>query len=327
MICILSYCNTTKKKTQLFDLIQSIKENYPGQKILVYSHFQNIEPEYYSGADYYIFDHTNPKSPKKFCDWLIIPHQGKKFYRWGSDWGFAVLQMMKRASLFIKSISEEGCLFLNYDSDPTKLRENEMLKLSGNLDNNQIGIFAPWGKSQSQFNMTCFYLDLPKIETSFFKEITLDWYNSFSGSIIPEGIFKLLVDKKYPGGYIMSFAIASTFSEVSRQLPIDSPLNKFFGNLLLTRNNGGSDRRKCLAAWNTTKKINQMEVAISAEKFLLQNEVGGENGNLSFFSHLPEEYPVDSISVLAIDGEKINPPHLIEGLDDNYWDSNYHETV
>lgn len=327
MVCILSYCNTTRKKKQLSSLVQSVKINHPDQKILVYSHYGNVEPEFYSGADYYIFDHSNPKSPKSFCDWILVHHQGKKFYRWGSDWGFAVLQMTKRASLFMKSIGDEGCFFLNYDADPSALSENRILEESKNLSLDQIGVFSHWGKATAQFNLTCFYLDLPKIQEDFFREITAERYNSFSTSIIPEEIFRIIIDEDFKDRYVISKAVPSTFSESSRHLPPESSLNRFFGTLLPTRNNLADDKRKCLGAWNCTERIESMTVIIEGTMYLLFNEIAGDNGNVSFFSHLPDLVLVESITVLKINSETIEPSYSIEGLDDLYWQSNYHEFI
>ena len=61
MITILSYCDTQQKKDQLLNLITGLKSKFPEKEILVYSHYQNLEPMYYKGANYYIFDFTNLK--------------------------------------------------------------------------------------------------------------------------------------------------------------------------------------------------------------------------------------------------------------------------
>jgi light-regulated signal transduction histidine kinase (bacteriophytochrome) len=85
MITILSYCDTKEKKNQLLNLITGLKIKFPEKKILVYSHYQNLEPIYYKGTDYYIFDITNPISTKSFSDWIYVYHQYKKFYRSGDE--------------------------------------------------------------------------------------------------------------------------------------------------------------------------------------------------------------------------------------------------
>ena len=66
MITILSYCDTQQKKDQLLNLITGLKTKFPKKEILVYSHYQNLEPKYYKEANYYIFDFTNPISSKSF---------------------------------------------------------------------------------------------------------------------------------------------------------------------------------------------------------------------------------------------------------------------
>jgi len=325
MIVILSYCDTKDKKERLSSLIGSLKKKYEDQKILVYSHYQKIEPEYYTQADYYIFDHTNPISGKGFADWIWVTHQGKKFYRWGGDWGFAVLQMIKRSSLFLKSTTPEGCLFLNYDSDPSGLGNFTLLEKAKDLKDSQIGVFCPWGEGTS-LSLTCFYLDLPKIGIEFFERITIERYMSFPESLIPEEIFKLLVEEVFPDGYeISEGGLMSCVSGMDRGISSESPLAKFFGNILPTRNNLSDDKRKCLAAWDCTERIDRIGIEIEGKGYSIYNEVEGENGNLSFFSHLPNLTQIESIKVNSVNDEVINPPYLIEDLDSDYWDRNYHE--
>jgi hypothetical protein len=327
MIVILSYCDTKDKKERLSSLINALKKKYSDQKILVYSHYQKIEPEYYTQADYYIFDHTNPVSKKGFADWIWVTHQGKKFYRWGEDWGFAVLQMIKRSSLYVKSMSSEGCLFLNYDSDPCGLESFNFLEESKNLKDYQIGIFCPWAGG-SPLSLTCFYLDLPKIETEFFQKITMEKYMSFSGSLIPEDVFRSLMEEEFSGRYVVSnMGIPSQVSSADRELPTESTLTKFFSTLLPSRNNFTDDKRKCLAAWNCTERVDRMGIEIEGTQYSIYNEVEGENGNLSFFSHLPELSQIESIKVTSINNEEIDPPYLIENLDPGYWNRNYHAQV
>ena len=325
MIVILSYCDTKDKKERLSSLIDSLKKKYTDQKILVYSHYQKIEPEYYTQSDYYIFDHTNPVSKKGFADWIGPIHQRKIFYRWGEDWGLAVLQMIKRSSLFIKTMSFEGCLFLNYDSDPFGLETFAFLEKSRELKDYQIGIFCPWGGGTS-LSLTCFYLDLPKIDSRFFEKITLEKYMSFPGSLTPEEIFKSLIEEEFSDRYVLSDrGLLPQVSGASRELPSGSPLTKFFGTLLPSRNNLPDDKRKCLAAWDCTERIDRMEIEIGGGRYSIYNEIEGENGNLSFFSHLPDLPLIESIEVTSINDEKINPHYLIENLDPGYWNRNYHE--
>jgi hypothetical protein len=325
MIVILSYCDTKDKKEKLSSLIISLKKKYADQKILVYSHYQKIEPGYYTQADYYIFDHTNPVSKKMFADWILPFHQKKKFYRHGEDWGFAVLQMIKRSSLFLKTISFGGCLFLNYDSDPAGLENFTLLEKSKDLEDYQIGIFCPWGGKNS-LSLTCFYLDLQKIDTKFFEKITMEKYMSFPAHLVPEDIFKSLIDEEFYNRYVISDkGLRSLVSGASRELPAGSILTKFFGTLFPSRNNLPDDKRKCLAAWNCTERINRMEIEIGGGRYSIYNEVEGENRDLSFFSHLPDLPLIESIKVTSINDEEINPHYLIENLDPGYWDRNYHE--
>lgn len=327
MICILSYCNTTRKKKQLSSLLQSLKINLPEQKIIVYSHYKNVEPQYYDQSDYYIYDYSNPKSTKSFCDWIVVNHQKRKFYRWGSDWGFAVFQMIRRSSMFIKAISDEGCLFLNYDVDPTKLDNIDILQKASCLKSDQIGVFSLWGGSIYRFNMACFYLDLPKIENAFFEKINHVRYNAYNSVLIPEDIFKIIIDDFYVGKYSTAGGIPLTFSESSRHLVPGSLLNKFFSTLLPSRNNLANDKRKCLAAWNCTEIIETIAIKINGKEFILQNQIQGENRFRSFFSPLPDINPIDKIEIIAVNQEQILPSEILEGLDEDYWSNNYHEDI
>jgi hypothetical protein len=324
MITILSYCDTTDKKERLSFLISELKKRYNDQKILVYSHYRNLEPKYYSLADYYIFDHTNPTVNKILGDWVAIESQKKKFYRWGEDWGFAVLQMIKRSSFFIKSISSEGCLFLNYDSDPYGFESLNFFEMAERLEDSQIGIFCPWGP-ETQISLTCFYLDLPKIKNSFFEKITADAYVGFPCTLTPEGIFKLLVDEEFSGRYLMSEGISPQVSSVDRGVPFGCQLHNYFNTILPTRNNLPGDERKCLAAWNCKERINLMGIEIEGNNYTIHNEISGENGDISFFAHLPDVSKVEEIKIVLVNGIEIDPPYLIENLDPGYWSRNYHE--
>jgi hypothetical protein len=328
MISILSYCDTEDKKERLSFLIRELKRKYADKKILVYSHYRDLESKYYSLADYYIFDHSNPVSRKKYADWIWVTHQGKKFYRLGEDWGFAVLQMIKRSSLFIKSISSEGCLFLNYDSDPSEIESFKFIEMGEELDNSHIGIFCPWGSGISAFSLTCFYLDLPKIPVVFFEKISMQEYMSFPPSLVPEEIFKSMVEKEFIGKYLISDqGLTPQVSGADREIPSSCQLFKFFGTLLPTRNNFTEDKRKCLAAWNCTEKIDQIGIEIEGVPYFIYNEIEGENSTISFFSHLPDVHRIEKIKVTSVNNEEINPPYLIDDLDQSYWDRNYHETV
>lgn len=327
MVCILSYCDTKEKKTQLSDLIGKLKLMYSNQKILVYSHYQNIEPEYYTKADYYIFDYSNPESTRHIIDWLIVRPHHKKFHRIGSDWGLAVLQMIKRSSLFIKSISNEGCFFLNYDINHNLIQNYDYIKKSKELSSEQIGIFSHWGTSTISFSLTGFYLDLPKISSSFFENITSQKYHGYPIQLIPEDIFKKIVDEQFENRYIMSEKIPTTISGSSRSLPKDHPLREFFSTICPTRNNFPNDLRKCITLWDCKNFIEDIEIQFNNKSYIITNEISGEDKNTAFFAHLPKDFKSNNILLTKINSVEIETPYLMDGLDDIYWKKNYHDEV
>jgi hypothetical protein len=327
MICILSYCDTKHKKVQLSNLLVSLKEMYPTQKILVYSHYKNLEPNYYSDADYYIFDYTNPQSSRHIVDWLIVRPHNKKFYRIETDWGLAVLQMIKRSSLFIKSISDEGCLFLNYDIDHNLIKNNDYILKVKNIDKDHVGLFSHWGNSKTSLSLTCFYLDLPKIDTDFFNKITEQRYNSYPTQLISEDIFKRIVDETYENKYSITERIPTTISGASRSLPTDEPLRKFFGTIYPSRNDYPNDVRKCLVAWDCKIFVDKIEVQIDNKNYIIINEMTDESKNTSFFAHLPKEFNSQKFTIISVNNEKLDQPYLFDKLDEIYWKKNYHEQV
>ena len=44
----------------------------------------------------------------------------------------------------------------------------------------------------------------------------------------------------------------------------------------------------------------------------------------SFFSHLPEDVNIEEITLLSVNSKEIEP-YSIDGLNDIYWKSNFHE--
>jgi len=328
MIVILSHCNTTQKKERLKALIGSIKKKFPEDKILVYSHYEDVEPEYYSGSDFYIYDKNNLKSGKRFGDWIIVRPQRKKFYRWGDDWGYAVLEMIKRSSLFISSLGYEECLFLNYDIAPDSIENLNIFDQARNLENGEIGIFAPWGNTPESLNLTCFYLKLSKIDSDFFKRITLERYKAYDSNLIPEQVFYSIINESFGKKYkIGSFKTRAEHSDTSRALPEESYLKKYFGTLLPSRNPEGSENSFGLAAWTTCFEIDKIVVEIGNKEHVLKNKLIGEERKTSFFADLPNGIDIKKIWVKQVGSEALSKPYLIDGLDQEYWKNNHHEEI
>jgi hypothetical protein len=326
MITILSYCDTNEKKNQLLNLITGLKSKFPEKKILVYSHYQNLEPTYYKGADYYIFDITNPISTKFFTDWIYIYHQSKKFYRSGIDYGYAVIQMIKRSSLFLLSIGVKENLIINYDCSVDDIDSITSME----VDDDKIGSFSFWGPGNEDnpnppINLTFMYLKISDMGKEFFESVTYEKYMSYDTSIIPEAIFGRIINESFRDRWSLNKnKMRATISIADREIPDDHPLRNYFSTILPTRNNFPGNNHKCLAMWTCTEKINNIVVNINNTNYTLYNEVEGEYSNKSFFSHLPGGVDIEEITLLSINSNEIEP-YSMSGLNEIYWKSNYHE--
>lgn len=318
MIVILSYCDTPVKKKQLSDLINEIKFQHPQEEILVYSHYANLEPEYYKGCNYYIFDYTNPISEKSFADWVHVSHQSKIFYRWGLDYGFAVLQMIKRTCIYLSNIGHNKVSIINYDLSVDEVKKIQFPELS----DEQVGAFANWGNNPHAINLTYMFLDLSKFDVNIFKSITYEKYKSYSSDLLPEAIFYHIISEFFQTNWKSIGGLKLCLSSASRMLPENHYLTKYFHTILPTRWNLPENKRKCIGMWDCINKIHNVEVSINGINFILKNEVEGENSNSSFFSHLPTDN-CQEITLISINDEKIQP-YVISDLDENYWKRNYH---
>jgi hypothetical protein len=326
MITILSYCDTQQKKDQLLNLITGLKSKFPEKEILVYSHYQNLEPMYYKGANYYIFDFTNPISTRGLSDWVYVYHQSKKFYRGGLDFGFAVIQMIKRSCLFLLSIDVKETTILNYDCSVDDLDNINLIK----VDDGNIGAFSFWGTnientSNPPINLTFMHLKISDMGREFFESLTYEKYMSCDSKLIPESIFGTILNESFKDRWsIIRDKIKPTISGADRNLPIDHYLRSYFTTILPTRNNFSDNKHKCLAIWTTKNKINQIIIKIDNEKYTLYNEIEGDYSNMSFFSHLPVDITIEEITLLTINSEEIEP-YTMSGLNEIYWESNRHD--
>jgi hypothetical protein len=324
MITILSYCDTKEKKNQLLNLITGLKIKFPEKKILVYSHYQNLEPIYYKGTDYYIFDITNPISTKSFSDWIYVYHQYKKFYRSGTDYGFAVMQMIKRSSLFLLSMGVKENLIINYDCSVDDIENISSIQ----VEDNKIGSFSFWGPADNTnpaINLTFMYLKISDMGREFFESITYEKYMSYDTSIIPESIFGRIINESFRDRWTLNKkGMRSTVSIADREISNDHQLRNYFSTILPTRNNFTGNNHKCLAMWTCIEKINTIEISINEITYKLYNEIEGEYSEKSFFTHLPGGINIEEITLLSINNKEIEP-YSIGGLNDIYWRSNYHE--
>jgi hypothetical protein len=326
MFTVLSYCNTQEKKDQLLNLVTNLKIKFPEREILVYSHYQNLEPEYYKGANYYIFDFSNPIVDKLLYDWIYIYHQSKKFYRGGFDHGFAVIQMIKRSCLYLLNIGVNETTILNYDCSVEDLDNINMIE----KHEDKIGSFSFWSPSGGDslnpaISLTFMHLKISKMGREFFEDLTQEKYMSWGAKLIPEEIFVRILNENFKDRWSpITNKISSIISGASRELPTDHYLRNYFGTILPTRNNLDGNKDKCLAIWDCRSKIEKIDVYIDGNRYTLRNEVDGDYSNPSFFSHLPKGIKIERIELLSIDTEVIDP-YIIDGLDEDYWRLNYHE--
>jgi hypothetical protein len=319
-VTILSYCDTEVKKNQLRDLLVSIKSNFPTCKTLVYSHYQNLEPEYYSLSDYYIFDKSNPKSSKILTDWIYIQPQNKTFYRSGADWGYAVLQMIKRSIIYLKGIEVDESLFLNYDCDPNDVSLIDISNLKNLMNDNQIGIFSKWDKSS--LSLINFYLKINKLDDKFINMINEDYYRLNSSNIIPEQVWMNIILSTFGDRFLIhEFEIESKISVAGRTLPLESSLREYFDTILPTTDKLTGD--KCLAIWNLLLKVDKIKLIINNVEDTYHNMISEEYRSHSFFCELPKS-DISSITITGINDFEINP-YKIDGLDDIYWNNNKHK--
>lgn len=320
---ILSYCDTEFKKTQLRDLISTLKQKYPDDEVLVYSHYANVEPVYYQMADYFIFDKSNPKSPKRFTDWVYIVNQNKTFNRTSVDWGFAVLQMIKRTLIFLKSIGVEETMFLNYDSSIPDIKNWNLDTQISALQDYHIGMFNYWG-DENGFSLTQFFIRPQKLYQQFLDLINYDYYISQPHTLTPEQVWKnIVVSTIGENLLVVDFKVSLMISLVSRALPDNSSLRKYFDTVLPTRDS--QTNKKCLAIWNATCNLESVEISINdGESQIFYNEIDVENRHHSFFCHL-EVDDIHKIKLLSVNDEPTEE-FIIENLNDDYWLNNNHTT-
>ncbi len=320
-ITILSYCDTEIKKNQLRELLFSIKQKFPDYKTLVYSHYVNVEPEYYSLSDYYIFDKSNPKSPKSFVDWVYVGPQQKKFHRVGGDWGFAVLQMIKRSIIYLKGIGVAESFFLNYDCHPDDIHKIDNRLIKNLITEQHFGIFSNWGTDTDSFSLIDFYLKIDRVSTNLLNSINEDYYNSIPSNIIPENFWKSIVLESMGSSFVVyDFNIRSKISLATRALPLESNLRKYFDTILPTTDL--LTREKCIAIWNNVVTIYKITLQINGLTETYYNSIPSVLSNHSFFCKLNQS-DISSIIVVGINDDNIEP-YTLDGLSDEYWSNNYH---
>lgn len=314
-ITILSYCDTIEKKLLLKSMITRLKYLYPESAVLVYSHYPKVEPEYYEQADYYIYDHTNPISPRVFYDWIYIPQIGVKFYRGGNDFGFAVIQMIKRSALFLDSIGIESSLYLNYDMDIDVSDTIKLIDISESLIDH-LGIFTKWG--DDQFSLCYFWLDIKRIGRSFFESLDMDKYLSYDTSFIAEKIFHEIMTEGLGSRCLrLDVPLHGKISGATREVEDGADIKRYFSTMVATRST--YDKSNHLAIWDSKVEIESLLVDIDG----LQTEIINELENKWFFMCKLPVNEISEISILKVNSNLIEPYTMC--LDQKYWKRNIHE--
>jgi hypothetical protein len=148
---------------------------------------------------------------------------------------------------------------------------------------------------------------------------------SYDPTLTPENIFWRILNERFKGRWsLITHKISSIISGTRRELPDGHYLRNYFNTILPTRNDFGGNKDKCLAIWTCKSKIDQIEIIVNGDKYVMHNEIEGDYSEMSFFSHLPKGIEIGKIILLSINSEKIEP-YIIEDLDGNYWEYNYHE--
>ena len=321
MFLILSHCNTEKKKQILKGLIEEAKRKFPDRGILVYSNYQNLEPVYYPGADYCIIDKENPELDIYGYVWRYLPELNKTIIKKGIDRGYAVLNMIKKGAGFLKSIGVDEVTVINYDFSPDDVTEDN-LTLPKGLLGDHVAIFNEWTKPDS-VSLILFHLNLKKIGWDFFESITEGKYRSYN-AIPAEDIFYQMFEEKFSGQFGFSRRkLIPLVDSWNNSLIEGHFLTRYFDSIALTTEENSDRSKKYISLYITLSRINDIEIKIGDEKFVLNNKIEGGNSDRAFFSELPN-VKIESLEILAINGIKI-PVHIMEGLDESFWINNYHK--
>lgn len=316
-ITILSYCDTEEKKEALRSIIAKAKELYPDRILLVYSHYSGVECEYYSQADYYIYDCTNPPSTRTLYAWNYIPQIGKKFYRAGEDFGMAVIQMIKRSCLFLDSIGVESSLFLNYDIDIDSKSSIKMLDVSDYIKD-YLGLFTEWGESQN-FSLCYFWLNIKEIGRDFFNSITREKYISYDPSFIAERVFREIMMEGLGGKcLLLSDNLPGKISGASRKMK-GVELCQYFETILPSKDRITGEKH--IAIWDSIVPIESISIQIGSSEYDIANE---SSDKMFMFSPIPEQ-DANEIKVIKVNSNRLASAHHIKGLDGQYWEKNFHD--
>lgn len=139
---ITAYCNNEEKEQSLLDTINRIKEY--DYDILVYSHYP-VNEEIQKLCKYSLFDYSNPIFSHKEGVRSIISWKKINNYKLNcliDDYGFAAVQQIKRALIFLYSVGYREAIIINYD---TKFSQDFLLETQDNMSNADA-VFLEYGE-------------------------------------------------------------------------------------------------------------------------------------------------------------------------------------
>jgi hypothetical protein len=322
MFLILSYCNTIKKKNLLSNLIDTLKEKFPDREVILYSHYGDLESSYYSKSDYYIYDRSNPDLNTSINVWRYVPELNKTINKVGIDRGYSVFNMIKKGSMFAKSIGASELTVMNYDFSRSDVRD-DIMDLNKEIEAGQVAVFNKWGDDNS-VSLILFHLRLNLIGYDFFESINENSYRSRSHCISGEYVMYSMFNEKFEGRFsIADKKISPQIDSWSNAIPQDHMLKRYFECVALTTQENSSREEKYISLYITNVKIENILVKIGENVYQIKNSIEGENSNRAFFSRLPEN-EFSEISILGVNGENMET-YLMDEIDENFWINSYHQ--
>ena len=172
LFCILSHCNSDKKKSVLIDNINQIINE--GFDILLISHIP-LSSDITSLVNYFIYDKSNPilHYPQKYLHmWKSIKINKKTYQlsRYLPGYGWTALNQIKKGGIFCENLEYNNYTFINYD---IQLKDEMLSNHNSNLVS-QTKLTKTHPKERGLLFSTIFFsftsIDLEKIQKNLLKE-------------------------------------------------------------------------------------------------------------------------------------------------------------
>jgi len=189
-----TYCDTEEKINSLKDTLQKIKKYNYG--VIVYSHYP-VDVEIQNMCNYVVYDYSNPifshtDGRRAIINWTIPANVPFKFSSLIDDYGYAVIQQIKRGVLKARSLGYDTAIVLNYD---TKFLDEVLIEAEEALE-----IYDGYFLDFSDTVTPAYYLPFFAIKIDNFidkiNQIDIHHYLSNIGDLMAEGYFAKLVSGK-----------------------------------------------------------------------------------------------------------------------------------